>query len=525
LVLSVGVVLVVAAAGFAQQRPVQVAGVVRSAVTGEGLAHATVALSSLGSEPKSGGATTGADGTFGISGLPPGQYRLTIRKSGYQPFQATAPVTIRPDSAETTRVTESLWPHGAIAGRVVDWEGEPIAGAEILAYAVVYQAAGAALSLATRGESDDSGDYRLFGLPAGKYVLQVSPPRAATPAGQFYADATAVYYPSAPQPSQALPVDLNWGQDASRTDVKLSRGQTYAIAGAVRDASAEGPCMRCQVQVMQHDGPYRVPLPQTARVTRQGGFVLRGLSPGDYTIVARQGGSKDAVAQEPVSIRNRPVQDARLTVGLQQAVTGEIVLEKPPEGISATDWTPSLLPVALPEWWPGAEGEVRADRQFTIAGVSPGRYRLEMNGLAAGAYLKALRAGGQALANSEIVISQEAGVSGLEAVVAFDGATLTGRVRSGSSDNGQVQAGVFLIPQPNQTGSQFPKTAETTPDGSFSLGSVVPGSYTLYALPANTTVQIFDPAVQAALARYARQFKLGPQETVTAEISLTPHHR
>jgi hypothetical protein len=48
----------------------------------------------------------------------------------------------------------------------------------------------------------------------------------------------------------------------------------------------------------------------------------------------------------------------------------------------------------------------------------------------------------------------------------------------------------------------------------------VPGSYTVYALPVSTSLQLFDPAVQAALRRYARKVDLGPKETVTIEVPL-----
>ena len=518
LALSIAVVVGWAATALAQRRP-QVAGVVRSAATGEALPSATVLLAPRDAAQRLSRTTTGADGSFVVSGLASGAYQLMVRKPGYQVFEASAPVTILSEGADAARFALSLWPCGVISGRIVDWEGEPVAEAEVRAYALVYQASGARLSLAAKTESSDAGEYRLFDLPAGKYVLQVSPPRAGTPSGQFYADTAAVYYPGALTPSQALPVELNWGQEITRADVKLSPGRSYSIAGAVWDASAEGPCTKCLVQAWQSDGPFHVSLPQTARVSRDGGFLLRGLPSGDYRLLVRQGSSPGAVAETHASIRDRPAEGARLVVGLQQQVTGQVILEKPPEGIDVTSWTPHLSAVALPEWWPAEHGSIDAGRQFTFGGAPPARYRFELSGLPPGAYLKALQAGGQVLVNSEIVISQEAGVSGLEAVVAFDGATLNGRV------NERAEARVFLISEPNQTGFQFPRTAETAPDGSFSLGSLVPGSYTLYALPANATLQIFDPAVQASLVRYARQFNFGPHETVTAEVSLAPSLR
>ncbi len=111
--------------------------------------------------------------------------------------------------------------------------------------------------------------------------------------------------------------------------------------------------------------------------------------------------------------------------------------------------------------------------------------------------------------------------------VEVDGATLRGKVRPArSAEKGEsVHAQVFLVPQQRQGGFQFPQTAETTLDGSFSLVSAAPGSYTLYALPAGASLQIFDPAVQAALARDATNVRLDSAATVDIEITLASQGR
>src|SRR5207247_3630557 len=111
---------------------------------------------------KSSRTTTGADGSFGFSGLAPGQYQLTIRKSGFQPLQSSTPITILANTTQTTHLAPSLWPDGAVTGRIVDWDGELVSEAEVRAYAIVYHPAGAALSLAGKEKTNVMGEYRLF---------------------------------------------------------------------------------------------------------------------------------------------------------------------------------------------------------------------------------------------------------------------------------------------------------------------------------------------------------------------------
>ncbi len=497
----------------------QIAGTVRSATSGEAITGAVVTLLSVGSKQRiSDRTTTDLHGTFGLSGLAPGQYQLAVGKVGYETFHTKAPVTIARHNSTTADLVVSLRPNAAISGHVVDMEGHAVGDAEVSAYAISYGPSGATLSQATKGRTDELGQYRLVNLPAGKYLIQASPPRKSNSAGKSYVDAPVAYYPGATVPSQAVPIELNWGTEFTSADVWMPPEPTYTIAGVVWEADNEDPCSRCSVEVMQLDGTYRVSLPQTARVSPDGTFLLRGLTSGDYALIASRGTTRKAHGE--VRIRDWHVEDARLTFGLEYAVSGEIVLKNPPEGIDVSDWSVQLTPINLPVGGPQVHAEIAADRQFSISEVPPAQYRFEMLGLPPGAYLETLR-GVQLLPNSEFVVSQHTALSSLQAVVAFDAATLYGRVRS-SEDQTSIHARVFVQPQPSQAASQIPITTETSLDGTFSVTSLAPGSYTVYALPASSSVQVFDPAVWAVLGGYARKVNVKRKEALNIEIVAPP---
>ena len=501
----------------------QIAGTVRSVTTGETLKSAVATLRlQAGRESFSRTTTSGLEGTFDFDGLPAGRYQLTIHKTGYRTLHGTAGrVTLR-GNRQANNLVFGLWPTAAISGRVLDAEGEPVAGAQVRAYEVRYEQTGVRWLLAAKAQSDDLGEYRVFGLPAGRYVPHVWPPRADTPAGQFYFGTAGAFYPGVTAPSQALPLEVNWGHDLTDIDLTLSDSPAYAVAGAVADATMEGPCTRCFVRAVQIDGPLRAGLPNTSRVSRKGLFVLRGLAPGDYKVIAQRGRNAGMVAQRDVSIRDRDLDDIGFVVGLQQQVSGQIVLEEPPDGVDASEWIPHLSPVELPQSWPEVKGEVSEHLRLEIYDVPPATYQFEMQGLPAGAYLKALRVGGQPLARPQVAVREDATVTGLQAVIAFDGSTVSGQVRPRcSGTNGEaIDAQVFLIPKQNLSSYQTAKRVQTAPDGSFRFASVVPGAYTLYALPLMSSLQIFDLAVQAALRTRARQVDVGPRESVTVELPL-----
>ena len=499
----------------AQDARVQIAGTVRSATSGEAISGAAVTLlASNGKGRISGRTSTDLHGIFTLSGLEPGQYQVTIGKAGYQGVQIKAPVSIaRRDSAVPDLVV-SLWPNSAISGRVMNWEGRTVADSEVLAFAIVYESTGVALSLAAKGRINEIGQYRLPDLPAGKYLLQVSPSRTPNPEKPSYPDVPVTYYPGTVLPSQALLVELHSGADFASADVRIPPDPTYTIAGVVWDVDAEAPCTHCTVQLTQHDAAYRVSFLQPARVASDGAFLLHGLASGDYGLVASRGSTR--MTHTEVSIRDRDVEDVRLTLGAQYSLSGEVVLEDPPAGIDVTGWSVHLSPLNLPVGWPQEQADVAADRQFAIPEVPPARYRFELRGLPPGAYLKALQ-GGQLLPNSELEVSPNTALR-LQPIVRFDAASLSGKVRSSenwASDGAQI----FVLPQAGQT-AQSPISAETATDGSFSVLSLAPGSYIVYALPTATSLQIFDPAVQGSLSGYAKQVNLDPKETMNVEIPL-----
>ena len=180
-----------------------IGGAVRSTKTGEPLKSVQVSLSltsASGTSPVR--ATTGPAGEFLFTQLPPGNYRLQFRKSGYRKVPARAEVVSLTVDEKVTDLDVSLVPTAVISGRVVDFEREPVPDARVRAYAMLHRGERVILSPVARARADDLGEYRLYNLVGGKYIVSASPPRLGTPGGEFYAGVADVYYPNAVSPSQ-----------------------------------------------------------------------------------------------------------------------------------------------------------------------------------------------------------------------------------------------------------------------------------------------------------------------------------
>ena len=517
-----GAVLLAFAPGFALADGNRASGSVHSATTGEPLGGAALTLRSLGENHRlSRTAVTDSAGGFAFVGLPAGPYELTIGKPGYRGVIGDAGRFEVRDGEETGGLAFLLRPKASISGRIVDWVDEPVAEAEVRAYVLAFEAGSVRLVLAATADTDDRGAYRLIDLPAGKFVIQASPPRGDSPAARFYANTPAAYFPGVPTPAQALPVSVSWGQELSSIDLALPNIAGFTAGGLVSDAATGGPCGRCTVRVFQREGNFLAELPNPAQVAPDGVFGISGLPNGEYTLIAHRRGSGGFPAAANVAVNGRHVADARLVTGIRRSVRGVIALENPPDGIDPTAWTPRLISPGFAPFWPEADGRVEDDRSFESSDLPPATYDLVLDGLPPGAYVRETRSGSQPAAGGEVVVPADGPAPDVRVLVAFDAATLTGRIAgAGATPGGTAGARVHLLPDANSTPYAVQRTHRTQADGSFVFDSVVPGEYTVYALPAGSDAQINDPEVQAALRRQARSITLKQNETASTELQL-----
>src|SRR6266542_5688935 len=119
--------LCAACAFGADEKPAGVAGMVTNALTGEPVARAQVSLNGMGRRLP--GVTSEA-GKFSITDVPAGAYMVFVRRVGFtQTADRTAKnwveIVLRAgDSKDDLKL--KLTPAGAITGRVIDADGEPM---------------------------------------------------------------------------------------------------------------------------------------------------------------------------------------------------------------------------------------------------------------------------------------------------------------------------------------------------------------------------------------------------------------
>ncbi len=497
----------------------EIAGRVVCAQTGAPLRNALVSLrlnESDGRSPRS--TVTAADGRFILAKVPAGSYTVEVEKAGYR-RREQEPLSLSVATGGRRADLEiKLWRAGAMSGRVLDWDGEPLVLARVRAHAVRHQNGRPELVPREEVLTDDRGEYRIPGLPGDRYIVSAWPPHPGAP----------TYYPAAPSPSEAQRLGLRWGQELTSIDLKIPNWPAFTVTGRVGNGIKEAPCGNCEVEAYRLGNPFRLSLAATGSVSPSGDFVILGLAPGSYRIVAMLRGYRTLAASRPVEITDRGLEGLNLIVGPGEAVSGEIIFQDPPADLKTERTVVTAYGNGLPAYWPMGGAVLKGnERSFEMEDLPPETYRFEVAPLPAGGYLKSLRVLRRDLPGPELTVDEGVPLSGVEAVVAFDGATVTGKVKgrdAGSEGSQIVDARLALIPQPGQSPYLTEREAFTDAAGNFSLEGVPPGAYVVYAVARRATADLLDPETQAALQAFGANVKLEPRSKLSIEpvIALEP---
>lgn len=140
---------------------VAIRGTVVDAVTHQPVSGASVLLMRPESLAEARLATTDLQGRFVFADGAPGAYRLRAERDDYLRSELTPIANIGPDGS-VADVTLTLTPPAVISGRVTDQYGDP-------ASRIFVRASTSRVVAEVR--TNDLGEYRLFGLPPGEYVI------------------------------------------------------------------------------------------------------------------------------------------------------------------------------------------------------------------------------------------------------------------------------------------------------------------------------------------------------------------
>lgn len=522
---------------------VSIGGRVVNSLTGEPVRQANLTLTlqpgGLGSarpqgRPPSYGATSDAQGKFGFTNLPPGRYQLAAEKSGYvranygaEPNRPLTPL-VAEASQKITDIEFKLTPQAIIAGRVLDENGEPLANAQIR----VLRRSGYFRQTTGGGNGVNTnaiGEFLIGELAPGRYVLLVDHrpgrfgPRAMV-ANQSGTDSyVPTYYPGTTDAKAAGAITVSAGQEVRGIDVWLQKGRLYRVSGEVAGAPA-GSGERVQVSLMPEGGPSAGmgPFMGPPANSANGKFVFNSIQPGAYVVSATlygQNSPLQTLGSVNVVVISKDVDDVVIQAhrGDPLTVTGKVTVAGPGN-------TPFIGEVILEligmSRGPGPRpGRPQPDGTFTIENVPLGKYNVRVSRLPEGSYLKSITSGGGDVLASSLDLSQPQALPPLEILISSKAGTVEGAVKEGSDP--RAGAYVTLLPEPFRPTQRLQRSATSDANGHFTIKSVVPGEYRLYAWEEEFP-RIIEPGDLQPYESYGVSVKVEEGAVKQAELRLVP---
>jgi hypothetical protein len=265
-------------------------GRVTAADTGAPVRGAEVRLSSDGHFSRL--ALTNGDGRFELRDLAAARYQVTVSRTGFistqfgqrRPFEAPTPIELAEGATTTANMT--MRRGGAVYGRVLDQFGEPAVGMRVdVMRARMAQGSRRLERVGAGDRTDDTGAYRIYGLPPGDYYVAAS----GGPVESARRD-PPIYYPGTPSFVEAQPVTLSAGGEAS-ADVQMIAVRGARVSGS--DVNSAGAPVAAMVNLRSEVvalgpaiGGGAAALDLHADAAADGTFTVEDVPPGPYMLVA-----------------------------------------------------------------------------------------------------------------------------------------------------------------------------------------------------------------------------------------------
>ena len=527
-------------------------------------------------------AVTDSEGRYVFTGLPAGRYSLRAFRSGYiniaygqrTPTEPSKPLELADGQALSG--IDIVVPRGsAITGRIVDEFGEPVVQAQVQALRYQYQPSGERVlqpAGGIAGQTDDLGQFRIYGLQPGEYVVSATSRNQFTnmvfsPDARVVVDAFAVgttdqgpegyaptYYPGTPNPAEAQALALGLGQELS-VQLQLVPARLSQVSGNVYDSQGRpvtGSMVMLRSAASIAGGPNR-----TANTSGEGAFNLPNVAPGDYFLDVRprprppnqidgkvsrgdaqRGGNADDPEQEfasvPINVGG-DVTGLRIVTGKGAKISGRVTFEGTPPAagmrirVVAQAADPNRS-IGLPAGRNAQdEGFVGPDGSFELSRITgPVFLRVTLNN-ANGAqapqinYMtKSVIVDGVDVADTPFDPTRRGHVANVTLVLTDKVTDISGIVTDGKG-NPLESSTVVIVAEDLPAGvspQRFQRILQSDRQGKFSVRGMPAGRYVAVAASTIDVSRQYDPALAERVRRRGHGFTVREGEKVTLDLDL-----
>jgi hypothetical protein len=373
--------------------------------------------------------------------------------------------------------------------------------------------------------TNDRGEYWIQGLEKGRYYVSLRcsaeleaphPLMSARDPRRPYMVYTPQFYPGVPDTNGATRLRVTPGLETQGIDFQARRTTGVTVRGRV-DVTDPSALAGGNVNVVLLP-PSLDPSEGTAfggsMDSRTGEFQIRAVVPGSYVLVATTFGEGPVyLAQVPLQIGATQPDPIRVMLAPVPEIGGRVEVEGdspvPLESLHVT-----LEPLGSALFVRHSQAQVGKDGAFTLANMTPGRWRLQVLGAS---YVKSLMIGPKDV--SPYGFDLAPGMAGPIRIVASNKTGSVLATVSATSD-GSGPVSLLLAPaDPDRLESGLARANSVDRGGHTTIPGIIPGRYRLFAFD---TAEVWSlqqrPEVLKALESHAQAIEVGEGDTAQATV-------
>jgi hypothetical protein len=376
---------------------------------GKGLQGIAVVLMPADFTPErkpAGRATTDREGDFVMTNVAAGRYSLQPLAPAYASSDAPGGnlmnrgkvIDLAPgETVENQNIT--LTRGGVITGRVVDADGKPVIEQGVMVVSAQNPATNRPAAMPYLNQTDDRGVYRIYGLPAGRYLVSVGQDKNNQLMMMGQGDNnryTRTFHPNAIEAAQAKVIEVTAGGEASGIDITLAPSpKMFEARGRIVDGATGKPVagVNYGFGTVRPDGRTLSAFGgEGGKSDANGEFRIQNLMPGRYAAVVFgnfQTPSENYSEPAPFEITDGDVSGLVIKMRKGAGVSGVAVLEGASDPalharLSQLSLSFNVMPLdpktdalRAPNF---SQTQIRPDGSFRAVGLQPGKVQIGFGG-------------------------------------------------------------------------------------------------------------------------------------------------
>ncbi|HEY2152736.1 MAG TPA: carboxypeptidase regulatory-like domain-containing protein, partial [Vicinamibacterales bacterium] len=481
------------------------------------------------------GMLTDDNGVFDFTELPAGRYTITASKSGFvslsygqrRPLQSGTPLQLV-DGQQLKDINFQLPRGSVIGGHVLDEDGDAMPGVMVRVMRYEYLQGERRLTPAGNGQTDDKGQYRVWGLMPGDYYINAvarsggpggfggpggpgnfggrgggrgggpAVPGASSSVEQV--NYAPTYYPGVPSIADAKPVTVGLGAETLDINFGMQLVRMSRLSGHIENPDGT-PVTSGNVNLTADTSASRsnqIGMSFGGRIDWDGSFAINGVPPGRFTLRAR-GNDSDTpqFASQPVTVNGDDLSGITVVLSGGATVSGTVTFQ------TASTSTPDLSqfrisapPVDQGSFGPQPNARVDKDGHFTLEGVPAGGHLFRSGGNARGFILKSVTVNGRNVTDTPVELRSDETVSGVAIVFTDQQNEINGTL---TTEQGAPLSEFTILVFPTDASLWRPQARQimtTRPDqtGKYRLRGLPPGEYFVVAVDPAEQGEWFEPA-------------------------------